>query len=65
MSAEIIALGVGLFVTLAVGGWRLIDALDAQRKREEADRRRQITARANRSDYHGPRYSHRGAEIGE
>lgn len=65
MTPEIIALAVGIFVALTVGGWRLINAMDALRARQEADRRHAVTNRANRSDYHGPRYSQRGSEIGE
>lgn len=65
MAPEIIALGAFLFVTMAVGGLRIINALDALRARREADRRQQIASRAHRNDYHGPLYSQRGAEIGE
>lgn len=65
MTPEIIALAVGLFVTITVGGWRIINAMDALRARREAERRAAITGRANRNDYHGPLYSQRGAEIGE
>lgn len=63
MSTEIIALAVGLFVTMTVGGWRIINAMDALRARREAERRRAVTTRANRNDYHGPLYSQRGSEI--
>lgn len=65
MAPEIIALGAFLFVAMTVGGWRIINAMDALRARQEADRRRAVTDRANRNDYHGPLYSQRGAEIGE
>lgn len=65
MAPEIIALGAFLFVSMTVGGWRIINALDAMRVKAEADRRRAIADRANRNDYHGPLYSQRGAEIGE
>lgn len=65
MSAGVIALGAFIFVTLTVGGFRLINALDALRAREIAERRRAVTDRANRNDYHGPLYSQRGSEIGE
>lgn len=65
MTLEIIALAVFLFVAMSVGGWRIINAMDAQRARAEADRRRSIADRANRSDYRGPLYSERGSEMGE
>lgn len=65
MAPEIIALAAFLFVSMSVGGVRIINRLDAMRASREADRRRQIAARANRNDYHGPLYSQRGAEIGE
>lgn len=65
MSADVIALGAFLFVTLTVAGFRLINRLDAMRASEIAERRRAVTDRANRNDYHGPLYSERGAEIGD
>ena len=65
MSAGIIALGAFIFVSLTVGGFRLINALDALKAKAEAERRRAVTSRANRNDYHGPLYSQRGSEIGE
>lgn len=65
MTADVIALGAFIFVSLTVGGFRLINRLDALRASEIAARRRAVTDRANRNDYHGPLYSQRGSEIGE
>lgn len=63
MSAEIIGLGAFLFVSLTVGGWRIINAIDAQRARAAEDRRRKVADRANRSDYSGPMVNHWGREM--
>ena len=58
-----IAIGVFVFVALAVAGWRALDTLDATKARKEADRRAAIRTRALRRDYSGPRYTVHGREI--
>lgn len=60
---EAIAIGVFVFVALAVAGWRALDTLDAAKARKEADRRAAITTRAMRRDYSGPRFTAHGREI--
>ena len=52
---ETIALGVFVFVALAVGGWRALDTLAAHKARKE--RRPHVTP------YTGPRYNAHGREV--
>lgn len=65
MIEVVLPLAAFLFVSLSVGGWRMINAWDALRASDVAARRRAVTDRANRNDYHGPLYSQRGSEIGD
>lgn len=60
---EAIAIGVFVFVALAVAGWRALDTLDAVKARKVADRRAAIRTRALRRHYSGPRYNAHGREI--
>ena len=52
---EAIAIGVFVFVALAVGGWRALDTIAASRA--PGDREPQVTP------YTGPRYNAHGREV--
>lgn len=60
---EAIGIGVFVFVTLAVGGWRLIDRMERAKARLEAERLREIASRANRPEYRGPYINKWGREV--
>lgn len=51
-----------VFVSLSVGAFRIVDALEAQRARREAQRREAVTRR-HRLAYTGPRYNAHGREV--
>ncbi len=60
---EAIAIGVFVFVSVYVGGSRIMRELDHRKAVREQLRRISVTDRAKRTDYTGPRFSVRGREI--
>lgn len=60
---EAIVIGVFVFVTITVAGFRAINTLEAHKAKLEAERRHRIASRANRRDYTGQRYNAHGREI--
>lgn len=60
---EAIAIGVFVFVVLAVAGWRALDTLESAKARRETERRAAISARAKRRDYTGPWVNRWGREV--
>jgi len=60
---EAIAIGVFVFVTLAVAGWRALDTLDRKAREEIADLERQIRLAKIKGRYQGPYVNRWGREI--
>lgn len=60
---EAIIIGVFVFVTITVAGFRAIDTLNAHKAKAEADRRNRVASRASRVEYTGQRYNVHGREI--
>lgn len=58
-----IGIGVFVFVVVYVGGTRIMRQLEARKATKEALRRLNITDRAKRRDYTGPRFNVHGREM--
>lgn len=60
---EAIGIGVFVFVSLAVAGWRALDLLDRKAREEAAELERRITAAKVAAGYKGPYVNRWGREF--